>query len=246
MPRKQFFLFVTAILFLTQFVICSVSAQENSEPAKIKSRTLADFYTTRMDLMSDDLIHGLVIEETKERKQKRFLPFLLWTASAWVTLDYINDRSGGGLGPVDEDEFFANLDLRCLERITDAKISLRRQKGRAMMADVVNINLKTIHDSHLGYPNYKNQDAIWQDGFLIGRLNPLYVSLSTREKNKINILAAGLNNLSNGEIALIEMYDDETWYSIELDNSDGDNLGVFRTTVDLDLARVHLSIEIIR
>ncbi|MCD6217920.1 hypothetical protein J7L05_08690 [bacterium] len=246
MPRKSFFLILSAIVLMAQFGIHPASAQENSESRKIKSRSLTGFYTTRMDFMSDDLIHGVVVEETKERKKKRLLPFLLWTAGAWITLDYINDKAGGGYQPVDEDEFFANLDLRCLERISDAKISLRQQRGRAMLADVVAVNMQTALDSQSGYPNHLEQKIHWRGEFLVGRLNPLYVSLANSGDNQTGVLAAGLNNLADGEIALIELYDDKIWYTIEIDNSDGDNLGVFRTTVDLDITNIHLSIEIIR
>lgn len=246
MHRKQFFLFLTAIVFITQFLISSASAQDNDKSAKIESRSLTDFYSTRMDLMSDDLIHGVVIEETKERKRKRILPFILWTAGAWITLDYINDQTGGGYQPVDEDEFFANLNLDCFERITDAKINLRKRYVQPIVADIVDTNMNAIHGSQSRYSTFGKQISVWQNGFLVGRLAPLYVSLSSSGKNKTNILAAGLNNLADGEIAYIEMYDDETWCSIELDNSDGDDLGVFRTTVDLNLTNIHLSIEIVR
>lgn len=246
MPRKSLFLILSAIVLIAQFGIQSASAQEKGESRKFKSRSLTGFYTTRMDFMSDDLIRGMVVEESKERKKKRLLPFLFWTASAWITLDYINDKAGGGYQPVDEDEVFANLDLRCLERISDAKISLRQQRGRAMLADVVAINMQTALDSQSVYPNHLGQKIHWRGEFLVGRLNPLYVSLSRSGDNQTRVLAAGLNNLADGEIALIELYDNEVWYTIEIDNSDADNLGVFRTSVDLDITNVHLSIEIMR
>ena len=247
MPIKSMFIILSVLFFSTQFGINPAFSDDNGNSQKITVRPVTGFNETRFDFLSQDLVHGLVIVETPQRKKKRILPFFLWVGASWFALDAMNDGSGGSPNvPVNENEFFATLDLKCTQRISDAANSWRIIPTQFNWINDTQINIDSaiIAQSKLSWVVKDNPE--WKNGFLIGRLNPLYVSLSKANNDTSKILIAGLNNLGDGEIAQIELYDDALHYTIQLNRNDGDGFGVFKTEVELLTSRVRMSIQIIR
>ncbi|MBU1023514.1 hypothetical protein KKB99_04410, partial [bacterium] len=205
------------------------------------------FYETEFDFFTQDFERGLVVDETLKQKKKRILPFLLWAGGSWLALDAVNNGSGTtSRHPSNENGYFTDHDLKCSQRITDAVISQRQLPSRINWNNDLETNLQSGIFAQSKLNDFATGNQVWKNGFLIGRLNPLYVSLSGSGSDKSKILIAGLNNLSDGEIAQVEIYDHFLHYTIQLNKEDGDDLGVFKTEVDLKAANVRMSIQVLR
>lgn len=240
-------------IIVAVFIMSFVSAflftpPVNSEEITIvQNESKADSCETAINLSPEDLTQCDVVEETPRKKTKNLLPFLLFAGGAYLALDSVHSPSNNGYSPlVEGDEFFSSLNLRPLERKPDVNIMITSRRQKYQMGDDVNLHVNNLDNSVGRHLDAESRGFTWSGDNLIGRLNPVFVSVKSADDDTINVLIAGLNNLIDGQMARIELYDTETMYIIEVNNTDGDNFGVFRTIADLDVNSVYLSIDLMQ
>jgi hypothetical protein len=239
--RNLIFVFILGITITAFYAQPAFSGEKQDKPSK------SDSAKVRIEkrIIPDSQSTEPVVKPDNSKKRKKALPMFFIAGLSYLAFNATSNYQPGPAGPpLSVDEPVRNF--KKLDRSPDVNITVSSRREKYSMGDDIALYQNIVNESVNRHIDVDHSGLVWRGDNLIGRLNPVYVSIKEAKSGDITVLVAGLDNLADGQTACVQLYDNETVYTIELNGRDGDMFGVFRTDAALDISEVALSIDLIR